>query len=591
VDYPRRLFVKFVLLLLPFIAYSQTYKLDDVVISSKRDLSGPFFTTDVETIKSFEEAGNEKLVDVLETLPGVSINQSGAPGQQATIRIRGSEGRHVLVLVDGVRVNDPTDPNKSFNPALLNVGDVERVEVLKGAQTLLYGSDAIGGVVNIITKKGSEKDYITLSAGYSRGIQLDNTFTFGDSVLHTHIFHDKAEGISAANGEDEDDGYENKGFTLNLFHSFNEKFEGDWTFKVTDQFSDTDNVDFSTGVPIDADGDYAKNIQQVFSQKLNYKTSSGKLSHLLGLNKIDRFNKYGSSIVGSYGKELTNEIHWNQKVENGSYLLGLENYSESFSQDDLDEKYTGLTSLVLIRDYKEGPVFGQLGARASYHTEAESNFSPSIGLGKFYGDHRVAFNYQQGFKAPTLYQLYGPFSTGNNELDAETSEYVDLNYSYKKLFELSLFYNRIDDFIGFEGNYINTDWLESYGLEINSQKNIGAYELNSGLFLASFNQADGKKALRRPSQKVTFGVGRDFGEGQSLRISYVWSGKRFDRLKTNGETLELDPYSLVDVHYERSFKDFTLNTGIENAFGEDYKEAFGYAVQPFTVYGRVKYSY
>ena len=583
--------MKFVLFLMPLIAYSQNYKLEDVVISSKRELRESDYTVDVETIESFEDAGNEKLVDVLETLPGVSINQSGAPGQQATIRIRGSEGRHVLVLIDGVRVNDPSDPNKSFNPALLNVGDVERVEVLKGAQTLLYGSDAIGGVVNIITKKGREKDSITLNAGYSQGIQLDNTFTFGDSILHTHLFHDKAEGLSAADGGDEDDGYENRGVTLNFFHSFSDKLEGDWTLKVTDQFSEIDNTDFSTGFPIDSDGDYAKNIQQLFSQKLNYRTGSGKLSHLLGFNKIDRFNKFGSFVLGSYGKELTNELHWNQKIENGFYLIGLENLSESFSQDALDEKVTGLTSLVLIRDYKKGSVFGQLGYRASHHTESGSNFSPSVGVGKFYGENRVAFNYQQGFKAPTLYQLYGPFSAGNNELDAETSEYFDLNYSFKKLFELSLFYNRIDDFIGFEGNYINTDWLESYGLEINSQQKIGAYELNSGLFLANFNQADGKKALRRPSQKVTFGVGRDFGAGQRIRINYVWSGKRFDRLQTNSETLELDPYSLVDVHYEKIFKDFTLNTGIENAFGEHYEEAFGYSVQPFTAYARLKYSY
>lgn len=576
---------------MPLIAYSQNYKLEDVVISSKRELHESDFTVDVETIESFEDAGNEKLVDVLETLPGVSINQSGAPGQQATIRIRGSEGRHVLVLIDGVRVNDPSDPNKSFNPSLFNVGDIERVEVLKGSQTLLYGSDAIGGVVNIITKKGSVKDSVIVSSGYSRGLQLNKTFTTGNTIIHTHLFHDKAEGISAVAGGDEDDGYENKGATFNFYHSFSEKFEGDWTYKVVNQFSETDNTNFSTGTPIDSDGDYAKNIQQVFSQKLDYKLGTAKLSHLLGYNKIDRFNKFGSFVLGTYGEELTNEIHWNQNVENGSYLFGFENYSESFSQDALDERFTGLSSLVLIRDYKKGALFGQLGARTSYHTESGSDFSPSFGIGKFFGDHRLAFNYQQGFKAPTLYQLYGPFSTGNNNLKAELSESVDLNYGYKKLFELSFFYNQIDNFIDFSGNYINADWLESYGVELNSSYKVGQFEISSGVFLADFNQADGKKAIRRPSKKVTLGLARNFEASQRLRINYIWSGKRFDRLKENSKTLELDSYSLVDVHYEKGFKQFMLNAGIENAFGEDYEEAFGYRSQPFTLYGRLKYFY
>ena len=100
--------MKFILFLLPLFANAQTHRLESVIVGSKRVVDQDKFTTDVESITEFSHSGNEKVLDSLESLPGVSINQSGAPGQQASIRIRGSEDRHVLVLIDGIRVNDPS---------------------------------------------------------------------------------------------------------------------------------------------------------------------------------------------------------------------------------------------------------------------------------------------------------------------------------------------------------------------------------------------------------------------------------------------------------------------------------------------------
>ncbi|MCO4753289.1 MAG: TonB-dependent receptor [Bacteriovoracaceae bacterium] len=585
--------MKFILFLLPLFANAQTHRLESVIVGSKRVVDQDKFTTDVESITEFSHSGNEKVLDSLESLPGVSINQSGAPGQQASIRIRGSEDRHVLVLIDGIRVNDPSSIGKSFNAALLNVGDIEKIEVLKGAQTLLYGSEAIAGVVNIITKKNNPKNYVSINGGYSNGIQLDNTFIAGNSIIHTHLFHDKASGISAAESGDEKDGYENKGATLNFYHSFNDKLQGDWTYKVMDQFVETDSVNFTTGVPEDARGDYAKSIQQIFSQKLSFTHKSDKFSYLLGMNKMDRFSKSSGTIFGYSATEYTNELTWNRKLSDGSLLIGLENLSETFSQDGIDEKYAALTSAVVVRDYDYGSWFGQYGIRTSFHTEYEDAFSPSVGVGKYFGEHRFSINLQKGFKAPSLYQLYAPaigaLKIGNNELRPESSESVDLNYNFKKLVELSLFFTHISDVIEFGDGYENADWLESYGVELNSELSLGSYTLRPGIFLANFTTADGNKALRRPSQKASVGILKDFKNNQSLRVDYVWSGKSYDRV--NGIEKELSPYSVVDIHYEKITGDIIYNLGVENALDEEYNEVFGYSSQPVTFYGRLKYSY
>ncbi|MEX1099666.1 MAG: TonB-dependent receptor plug domain-containing protein, partial [Bacteriovoracaceae bacterium] len=311
--------MKYLFLLLPVFAFSQTYQLEKIVIGSKRGLSEDVFSTYTEAISDFSSAGNRKALDVLEQMPGVSVNQSGAPGQQAFIHIRGSEARHVLVLIDGIRVNDPSSVDKSFNAALLNVGDIEKIEVLKGSQTLLYGSEAMGGVVNIITKKASAKNFVSAHAGFSRGFNLDHTLIKDNSILRAHFFHDQSEGVSAAAGGSEKDGFQNKGATLNLSRQFSEKFEGEWTYKVMDQFVETDTVDMSE--PVDAQDDYSKSIQQVFSQKLNYNQEDSRFSYLLGANKMNRFNKSFGSVVGFNAFEFSNELQWQKNIESGSFTL------------------------------------------------------------------------------------------------------------------------------------------------------------------------------------------------------------------------------------------------------------------------------
>jgi vitamin B12 transporter len=120
--------------------------------------------------RTIEERGYTTLVDALSAVPGVRVAQSGGPGSQASVFIRGTNSNHVLVLIDGVPVNDPADPGGAFNFGVDTLADVERIEIVRGPMSSVYGSEALGGVINIITKhgRGAPHGHLTLGAGSPR---------------------------------------------------------------------------------------------------------------------------------------------------------------------------------------------------------------------------------------------------------------------------------------------------------------------------------------------------------------------------------------------------------------------------------------
>jgi vitamin B12 transporter len=132
-----------------------------------------------------EKANPASLADVLRGVPGVSLTETGGPGGATALRLRGNDARHTLVLIDGVRVNDPTDVGGGFDFATLSALDIERIEVLRGPQSALYGSDAIGGVVNIITRRGRGKPqaYLQVEGGSYGTRSLRAGVSGGDETL------------------------------------------------------------------------------------------------------------------------------------------------------------------------------------------------------------------------------------------------------------------------------------------------------------------------------------------------------------------------------------------------------------------------
>ncbi len=153
--------------LLSFTSFAQDYSIDSIFVTSKQSIPQKSETSSTFTITKDDIERNPKanLLELLSQVPGIDISTTGIQGGESSIFIRGAEARHTLILIDGVRSFDPTSIGRTFNASILDLVNIERIEILKGNQSVLYGSDAIGGVINIITKLGSQNKLIKLSTG------------------------------------------------------------------------------------------------------------------------------------------------------------------------------------------------------------------------------------------------------------------------------------------------------------------------------------------------------------------------------------------------------------------------------------------
>jgi vitamin B12 transporter len=170
-------------------------------------------STTVITAEDLKKTGKKSVGEVLRDVPGVAVMQNGAFGGSTSVYLRGSKPGHTLVLIDGVEVNDPISTDRSFDFAHFTTDNIERIEVVSGPQSTLYGSDAMGGVINIITKKGKGRPKFELSSegGSHQTFRESIGFGGGTEKLNYSIsaLRLDSEGISKAIDGSEEDGYEN----------------------------------------------------------------------------------------------------------------------------------------------------------------------------------------------------------------------------------------------------------------------------------------------------------------------------------------------------------------------------------------------
>src|SRR5690606_27997851 len=207
------------------------------------------------------------LADILREVPGVAVNRSGGPGAVTNIRIRGAESNHTVVLIDGIEVNNPAGES-FFDFGHLLADDVERIEVLRGPQTVLYGSEAVGGVINIITKKGSGRPSIggSIEGGsFGTGKANASLSTAGERYnAYLSATHFRTDGISVARDGNESDGYENTTAFAKFGVNPVDNLELDFVGRDTGYDLETDNLTGSDGRLID--GDQETRGMQVFGR-------------------------------------------------------------------------------------------------------------------------------------------------------------------------------------------------------------------------------------------------------------------------------------------------------------------------------------
>ena len=571
-------------------------RLDTIIVDGSRldqTLTEIGSSVSVITRENMDELGVDFALDAVATAPGVTINQNGAFGGSANVRIRGASSDQTLVLIDGVPVSDPTGTGGGYNFAYLDTDNIERIEVLKGPQSTLWGSDAIGGVVSITTKRptegfsgsvfGEDGSFNTVRGGAA----ISNANDAGDfRIAATGLTTDGISKADEDNGNTEDDAYDSQTIAarggLNLPGSVRLESSLLWS----DAESEYDS--YSGGAQGNvADGDEVTN-SETLSGTITLKAPlfDGLLDNLVqvGYSDIERENR--SNGVQSYHTEGDRALFRYQGTLNineaNKLAFGAEREETSANSDE-----TSVDSLFALYEFK--PVDDLTltgGLRMDDHETFGSETTGRVAAAWTATDQLVVrASWAQGFKAPSIFQStyicsFCGLTEPNRNLKPETSEAYDIGVEWhsadqRLMLGATLFDQEIENLIDFSftAGYDNIAFVESQGVEL-----VGAYTFTSWLNVSAnytyidAEDGDGNELARLPETSANVTVSFDPEGPFSGAVLVRYNG---EEANTNGT--DLDSWTRLDLTGSYDLNDkVELYGRIENVFDEDYQQILGY---------------
>ena len=556
--------------------------------------------------------------DLLAKTPGVGVDRNGGPGGVTSLRIRGAETDQTVLLIDGVKLNDPSAVGGGYNFANLLVGDIARIEVLRGAQSTLWGSQAIGGVVNIITAEPSAA--FETSASFEAGSMATAYGRLGIGGKSERLAWRLAagylttDGVSAFRRGREDDGYQNSGLS------------GRVKLVITDDISLDLRSTYSKGkTQADGfpppfygfadDGEFGRTETLVGYAGLNFVLADGRLKNRIayGYTSTDsNFYDPTQAVTPLTFQGLGRNRRWEYQgvlalPGEAQATFGLESeratsrnaYPSSFDPSPVpDHARTGIDSV-------HAQVLGQvargltltLGARHDSHqTFGEHNQGQVAAAWKLNdGTTILRASFAQGFKAPSLYQLSSPY--GNTKLAPESADSWDAGVERhfgQATVSATAFARRTNDQIDFVsctfgstvplcrpggigrfGYYDNVARAETHGVELVAGTKLGAVTLDGNYtWTKARNDRTDKHLARRPEHMANVQASYVWENGATAGLGLHYVGQSFDNA---ANTRRLKSYLLTDLRVSWPIRDALEIYGrVENAFDKSYETTSNY---------------
>lgn len=571
-------------------------KLDTIIVNGSRldqTMTEIGSSVSVITRDDLEELGVDFALDAIATAPGVTVNQNGAFGGNASVRIRGASNDQTLVLIDGVPVNDPTGTGGGYNFAYLDTDTIERIEVLKGPQSTLWGSDAIGGVVSITTKRPTEGLSGTVFGEYGSfntlrgGASISNANEIGDFRLAaTGLTTDGISKADEANGNSEDDGYDSQTVSakggLNLPASVRLETSLMWS----DAESEYDSYAFGAQGSV-ADGDEVTN-SETLSGNITLKAPlfDGRLENLVQIGYADIERENTSNGVQSYFTEGDRVLFRYQ----GTFAINDTNtlaFGTEREETSANEQESSIDSLFALYEFK--PVDSLTltgGIRVDDHETFGSETTGRVAAAWTATD-QLTFkaSWGQGFKAPSIFQstyicTFCGLTAPNTNLKAETSEAYDIGVQWQSADErivlgATLFDQETENMIDFSytAGYDNIALVDSQGVEL-----TGAYAINNWLGIAAsytfIDSEDGNGNALARLPESTGNISASFDPDGPFSGAVL---VRYNGGEANTDGSELDSWTRVDLTGSYDLNDTVEIYGrIENLLDEEYQQILGY---------------
>jgi outer membrane receptor for ferrienterochelin and colicins len=584
------LHLSFVIFNLSFADELPLFYADEVVVTATRiprlQSSIPW-NTKIITREEIEESSSVKLGDILRSASGLSVKANGGSSSQISARFRGSNSQQVLVLLNGNRINSPSLGTFDLGDVLLT--DVEKIEVVKAPLSAVYGADAVGGVVNVITKRAAEKPELKISAefgefaaqNYSVSGSGPNYF-FSASTLNSNGFRDNSD-------------YQAKDFSVRFSGGYLEA----GVKKYEAEKGSPGSLDFLTP--------QARQNDNNLFYDLNYEVEEIGLKASLSRSLLDQ--KYENPAWGilSTHKTTTTNLNIQEAIDRFNFhtlVLGAEirnDKSESTNSGDHEIS----NSAVYAQDEIEIPGFIKivLGGRGDFSSAYGNQFNPRVGcVFNPWKDILFKASWGTSFKAPTIDDLYWTRTTepgwptglitteGNPGLKSETAQSYDVSLERKfdpqSSARLSYYLTHIKDMIRWTN--ISSSLTDAYwrptnvsnaaiqGVEFEYEREI--FDKLRGFMNFTYQSAKDEDSGRfldyAPQTQYNAGVKYVYKKGLTSNFIVKHIGERYADL---ANTIKLPSYTVVDFSLARGFMHWAIKLDVENLFDENYAETYGFS--------------
>jgi len=615
---------------LPFSAQGQTaqqIEIEEVLVSASLLPIAASRSANAITVIDSEQLKNRAALsvsDLLRDVPGLAVSRSGVQGSATQIRVRGAEANHLLVLIDGVEANDPSQSDE-LNWGTLSAADIERIEVIRGPQSAMRGSDAMAGVVNIITRRADQPlnaslitetgSFGTSNSGFSIGSKQ------GDFDARLGVNHIETEGENISRTGSEKDGYQNTNINLNAGWTVNDELRLSFAGRQSDGMNEFDADSDFDGVVDDQDkvSEFRNSTMRVQG---DYVSADGRFQHKLVIAQSNNDNEaFDAGVLGTFTSSSKDQyqyigsVFWDESSQRMSVLA--EREEEDFQQrgaiDDYGvygvfdpnqdrERNTDSIAIEYRSDVSDAL---SLAASSRYDDNSEFDSANTFRVEAVYqlnDGTRLRSAYGTAIKNPTFTERFGFYTNfiGNPNLEPEESTSWELGID-QMLFDNSLtlsatlfdteLENEINgsalDPVTFGYTAINKEGKsQRQGVELTAIGTLSnSLSLNAAYTYTDSVEWDEEDAVyidevRRARHMASLNLAWQAMDNLHINANVQHNGSQTDVVFPN--IVALDSYTLVNLNANFSATEkLDVYLRLDNLFDEDYEEVFSYQTLGF----------